>query len=106
MSINIKLSDKDEDSAAFHDYQYENDGVGGNREETIFSLSNVSGNGFDISLGYIRQNLKTGKWDTIWEQASEIDKVKIMFNGAIEKNSFLDMLQLILDAEKIASIIK
>ena len=104
--IDVKLSDMGEDSAIFNDLRYTNDCVGGNQNEMKLEIRNVSGNAIDIQVGFHELDSKTNKWQWKWKPLSDMDGVRIKITGAIENNEFLQMLQLILETEKMVEIIK
>lgn len=94
--IDVELSQLGEGNGIFHDLHYSNDQYGGNQNELVFEVHNISGN--PIELTY-----KDGMGDEwVCEQA---DRVKIRIKGGIEAGEFLNMLRLILEAEKMVSIL-
>jgi hypothetical protein len=103
--VNVKLSDLGEGMGVFHDLRYTNDRYGGNQNEMTLEIRNESGNIIDVELGTLRKNEVTKEWDMVWEH-NECDAVKVKVRGAIEHSEFLQMLQLILNAEKMVDIIK
>jgi hypothetical protein len=104
--IDVKLSDLSKDSAIFHDLRYANDCEGGNRNETKFEICNLSGNTIDIQIGFHELNAKTNKWQWKWKPLTDMDGVRIKIMGQCENREFLQMLQLILETEKMVEIIK
>jgi len=104
--IDIKLSDTGKDSAIFHDLRYANDREGGNQNETVFEITNLSGNTLDVQVGFNEQDYKTKNWQWKWKPLSDMDGVRIKIRGSIENSEFLQMLQLILETEKMVEIIK
>ena len=69
-------------------------------------IRNVSGNAIDVQIGFNELDAKTNKWQWKWKPLSDMDGVRIKITGAIENNEFLQMLQLILETEKMVEIIK
>jgi hypothetical protein len=104
--VNVRLGASGEDCAIFHDLRYANDNYGGNRNEMKLEIRNLSGNTIDVQVGRNKLNTLTGKWGYVWEKIDDLDGVRIKIKGSIENSEFLQMLQLILDAEKMVSIIK
>lgn len=108
--VDVSLSDLNTDGenhACFHDLRYTNDNSGGNRNEMTFQINNWSGN--DIGLEYAKytQNPRTGKNELMWTPSgSTVDAVRITIRGGVENYEFLNMLQLILETEKMVEIIK
>lgn len=94
--IDVKLSSLGEGHGVFHDLRYTNDNYGGNQNETTFAINNISGNPLEIQLmnedgTYLLEN---------------VDKLTIKIKGSIESGEFLNMLHLILETEKIVTILK
>jgi len=104
--IDVKLSDLGENSAIFHDLRYANDHEGGNSNEMKLEIRNISGNTIDVQIGYHEQDHKTKKWQWKWKPLSDMDGVRIKITGQCENHDFLEMLQLILETEKMVEIIK
>ena len=104
--IDIKLSDMGKDSAIFHDLRYANDREGGNGNETKLEIRNISGNAIDIQVGFHEQDQETKKWQWKWRPLPDMDGVRIKITGQCENHDFLEMLQLILETEKMVGIIK
>jgi hypothetical protein len=109
--IDIKLSDLPNDEyggiwGVYHDLRYANDCYGGNQNEMKLEIRNVSGNAIDIQIGRNTQDSKSGKWQYRWESIDDLDGVRIKIRGSIENSEFLQMLQLILETEKMVEIIK
>jgi hypothetical protein len=89
--VDVQLSRTLEgNECVFHDLHYTNDRYGGNKNETTFEISNDCGNPIRV------------EFDGIY---TELDRVKIHIKGEIENSEFLRMLHLILEAEKMVSII-
>ena len=110
--IDVKLSDLPNEEyggnlGIYHDLRYANDNYGGNQNETLFEITNSSGNTLDIEIGFFAQDpTSTDKWKWKWRPITEVDGIKIKIKGEIENSEFLQMLQLILETEKIVKIIK
>jgi hypothetical protein len=109
--IDVKLSDLPNEEyggnlGVYHDLRYANDNYGGNQNETLFEITNSSGNTLDIEFGFYEQNVQTDKWEWNWQTLRDVDGIKIKIKGGIENSEFLQMLQLILETEKIVKIIK
>lgn len=94
--IDVKLSQLGEGNGVFHDLRYTNDQYGGNQNDLTFEIHNISGN--PIELTYT--DGMGDEW--ICEQA---DKVKVRIKGGIEASELLNMLRLILEAEKMVQIL-
>jgi hypothetical protein len=105
-AIDVKLSNSGENCGVFHDLRYANDNYGGNQNEMKLEIRNVSGNAIDIQIGRNKQSSLTGKWGYVWESIDDLDGVRIKIRGSIENSEFLQMLQLILETEKMVAIIK
>lgn len=106
--IDVTLSHAGENMGIFHDFQYTNDNSASNSNRMTFRVENVSGNGIVVEGCFLRQD-KYGKWERNWYDlgnGEEFDGVRIRITGSIENGEFLQMLQLILDAEKMVEIIK
>ena len=104
--IDVKLSELGEGYGVFHDLRYSNDCYGGNQNETVFEITNQSGNAINVQIGFNEKNERTGKYQYQWKPISDLDGVRIKITGGIENSEFLQMLQLILETEKIVKIIK
>lgn len=105
--VNVKLSDAGEDEAIFHDLRYTNDNYGGNRNEMTFEIRNWSGNEIEVEYAEYMQNPVTNKTELVWAtDKPSFDAVRLTIRGACENSEFLRMLRLILEAEKMVSIIK
>lgn len=95
MSLDIQYSDSlKEGEGYFHDIKYTNEQVGGNQNETTFTIDNVCGNDLEIEFE------SDGK-----EYLCIAKKVKIRIKGGVENGDFLRALQTILDAEKISELL-
>jgi hypothetical protein len=95
--IDVTLGSLGEGNGVFHDLRYTNDQYGGNQNEITFELHNISGN--PIELTY------TDGMGDEWV-CEQTDKIKIKIKGGIEAGEFLNMLHLILETEKIVTILK
>jgi hypothetical protein len=104
--IDVKLSELGEGYGVFHDLRYTNDCYGGNQNETMFEITNQSGNTLNIEFGFYEQNVQADKWEWNWQTLRDVDGFKIKITGGIENSEFLQMLQLILETEKMVEIIK
>lgn len=104
--IDIKLSDTGDNSAIFHDLRYANDREGGNSNITKLEIRNLSGNTIDVQIGFNEKNERTGKYQYQWKPISDLDGIRIKITGQCENYEFLQMLQLILETEKMVEIIK
>ena len=104
--IDVKLSDLGNDFAIFHDLRYANDREGGNSNVMKLEIRNISGNTIDIQVGFHEKDERTGKWQYKWKPLSDMDGVRIKITGQCENHDFLEMLQLILETEKMVEIIK
>jgi hypothetical protein len=105
--VNVSLGHTGRDAAIFYDFHYKNDGEGGNREQTVFEITNLSGNSMTVETAVYATNTRTQKTELCWERPLEgCDAVRITFNGTLENSEFLQMLRLILEAEKMVGIVK
>ena len=104
--IDVTLSDLGDGYGVFHDLRYANDCNGGNQNKTEFEITNQSGNTLDIEFGFFGQHPATDKWGWTWRPMKDVDGIKIKITGSIENSEFLQMLQLILETEKMVEIIK
>ena len=103
------LSTETEDYGVFHDFRYTNDRSGGNQNEMMFEVRNETGNGIFVEGCLSEYDEKTRKWSSDWYDLTSgrpLDGVRIHITGGIENSEFLHMLRLILEAEKMVSIIK
>jgi len=109
--IEVKLSDLsngEEHYGIFHDLRYANDNYGGNQNQTVFEINNVSGNEIFVE-GCINEKDANGKWTRSWYDLTSgrgLDGIRIHITGGIENSEFLQMLKLILETEKMVEIIK
>jgi hypothetical protein len=105
--VNVRLGASGKDQAIFYDLRYTNDLQGGNHTETMFEIKNLSGNGICVETALYATNKRTNRTELVWEPALDgCDGIRITFRGSCENDEFLRMLQLILEAEKMVSIIK
>lgn len=104
--VQVRLGASDDEAAIFYDLRYSNDLQGGNHTETIFEITNLSGNGLEIQVATYRT--ERNKTTLVWHPVSPrgFDGIRIRFQGSAENGEFLRMLQLILEAEKMVEIIK
>lgn len=108
-AIDVKLSDSGENAGIFHDFRYTNDRENGNGNQSMFEISNESGNEIFVEVCITEQDPKTKKWSRNWHTLARgqgADGVRIHITGGIENSEFLQMLQVILEAEKMVDIIK
>lgn len=105
--VDVNLCQSDENAAIFHDLKYKADHLGGNHTETEFEIENLSGNGLEIELATYQTD-KRNRTTLVWHRVSPraFDGVRIKFRGSCENAEFLNMLRLILEAEKIVGIVK
>lgn len=105
--VRVRLGASDDEAAIFYDLRYSNDRQGGNHTETIFEITNLSGNGITIETAVYATDVRSQKTELVWETPMQYnDGVRITFRGSCENSEFLQMLQLILEAEKMVGIIK
>jgi hypothetical protein len=104
--VDVQLSESGDDAAIFHDLRYTNDREGGNKNEMTFEITNWSGNGIKVETAIYATNKRTQKTELVWETPLESDAIRLTIRGAFENSEFLHMLRLILEAEKMVSIIK
>ncbi len=107
MSVQVRLGASDDEAAIFYDLRYSNDLEGGNHTETVFEITNLSGNGIAVETAVYATNKRTNKTELVWETPLKYnDGVRLTFRGACENSEFIRMLELILEAEKMVEIIK
>lgn len=106
MKVDVTLSKSGEGAAIVYDLHYTNDNYGGNRNETTFEMVNDNGNTPVIEMAHYAKNLQTGHTELVWERPLTTSGIRITIQGEWENKDFLSMLQLILQAEKMAEIIK
>ena len=107
--IDVTLSASGEDYGIFHDLRYTNDCEGGNSSRMMFEVENLSGNEIFIEGGFLEQDPVTKAWRRNWYDLTRgrgLDGIRIHITGGIENSEFLQMLKLILEAEKMVEIIK
>ena len=105
--VDVNLADSGTESAIFHNLRYTNDHYGGNQNEMTFEITNWSGNNITVQTAVYATNLRTGRHELSWEKPMEgCDGIRITIRGACENDEFLRMLQLILEAEKMVSVVK
>ena len=107
--VNVKLSDSGENAGVFHDFRYTNDNNGGNSNSSMLEITNESGNEIFVEACITEQDPVTKKWVRRWVGTAGgqgLDGVRIHITGGIENSEFLQMLRLILEAEKMVEIIK
>lgn len=103
------LSSAEGSYGVFHDLHYVNNNEGGNRNTSMFEINNMSGNELFIEGCVLEQDSKTGKWSRNWYDLTSgqgLDGIRVHITGGIENEEFLQMLRLILEAEKMVEIIK
>jgi hypothetical protein len=105
MSNLVVSSTEVEGANIFHEHVYENDGSGGNSEQTRFSITNRSGNEIKVIAICSEYDLNTQKYCDR-EVEIEATSVTLEFNGSAENNELLMVMKAILDAEEIRYIIK
>jgi len=105
--VQVRLGASDDEAAIFYDLRYSNNLEGGNHTETVFEITNLSGNWLTVETAIYATNKRTNKTELVWEIPMEQnDGVRLTFRGACENSEFIRMLELILEAEKMVSIIK
>ena len=107
--VDIKLSNLGEHYGIFHNLEYTNDREGGNGNLMSFQVENVSGNEVFVDGCFETQNPDTKEWTRTWRNLNDFEGlagVRIYIRGSIEHAEFLQMLQLILETEKMVDIIK
>lgn len=104
--IDVQLGDSGDNAAVFHNLRYTNDGYDGNKNEMTFEIVNWSGNMIDAAVGSYATDEQTGKTRLVWGADDSFDAIRLTIRGSCENSEFLQMLRLILEAEKIVEIIK
>jgi hypothetical protein len=94
----IRLSDSD-DPPAFMDVGYTSDQDSGNSARTVLSLEDAGGATINL---YIKQRWK----DNQYIKVEDVTAVDVEIFGGVERSELLHAMKLILEAEKVASIIK
>lgn len=103
------LSNEEGNYGVFHDLQYVNNNEGGNKNTSMFEINNMSGNEIFIEGCMLEHDPITKKWSRNWYDLTSgrgLDGIRIHITGGIENEEFLQMLRLILEAEKMVEIIK
>lgn len=99
--VDVELSSSEQGAAIFHNLAYTNQGIGGNKNEMTFEVTNWSGNEIQVEVAQYRDN------KLVWaHQKTPVDAVRLTIRGQAENQEFLQMLRLILEAEKMVEIIK
>jgi hypothetical protein len=105
--IDVKLSDSGiEGAGIFHNLQYTNDRYNGNQNKMTFEIINASGNDIEAEITLSVYDQKTKKYRKDVHKLESLYGIKLTIKGALEHSDFLNMLQLILEAEKMVDIIK
>lgn len=105
--VDVNLADSgEENTAIFHNLRYTNDGYGGNKNEMTFEITNWSGNMISAAVAGYATDERTGKTKLMWGGEAPYDAIRITIRGSCENAEFLNMLRLILEAEKMVDIIK
>lgn len=105
--VNVSLGDSDDQAAIFYNLRYQCDHEGGNNTETVFEITNLSGNWVTVQTALYATDERTQKTALMWETPlPQNDGVRLTFRGSAENAEFLAMLKLILEAEKMVGIIK
>ena len=107
--IDVSLSDSEDEAGIFHGFRYTNDNDGGNSNASMFEITNQSGNEIFVEGCLMEQDSNTKQWERKWYDLTSgrgLDGVRIHITGGIENGEFLQMLKLILEAEKMVEIIK
>jgi hypothetical protein len=106
--IDVTLSKSDDGAGFFHDLRYTNDRDNGNGNASMLEITNQSGNELFAEICLEEQN-EHGNWEYKWypvERGQGLAGVRIRITGAWENSEFLEMLRLILEAEKMVDIVK
>ena len=105
--VDVNLSDSGENAAIFHDLWYTNDNKGGNKNQMTFGITNWSGNDIEVEIAQYVTDPRDNKTKLVWSnQTNPVSAVRLTIRGEMENSEFLQMLQLILEAEKMVGIIK
>lgn len=104
--VDVDLESSDDQAAIFYNLRYQCDHEGGNNTETIFEITNLSGNWVTVQTALYATDERTQKTELMWEAPLPNDGVRLTFRGSAENAEFLSMLKLILEAEKMVGIIK
>jgi hypothetical protein len=97
-TIDVSLGKTGEDAAVFLDVSYTNDNYGGNQNQIILEIKNVSGNEYDISYDCWEGREK------VTYAVEGVNSIRIKIRGTIELSEFLRGLQMILNAEKMSEL--
>ena len=103
--LNLRLSASyPTGQAPFHDWEYVTQGdPKSNQAVTSLILENTAGNSVEILAEFDPYVDDEGNTVTFTSWEMEVKKLTIVFGGGIERDNLLEMLQLILDAEKIGA---
>lgn len=105
--VDVDLESSDDQAAIFYNLRYRCDHEGGNNTETVFEITNLSGNWVTVQTALYATDERTQKTELMWETPlPQNDGVRLTFRGSAENAEFLSMLKLILEAEKMVGIIK
>ena len=107
--VDVTLSTGVDNAGIFHDLRYINDNEGGNSNASMLEIVNVGGNEIFVEGCVTEQDPNTGEWSRNWYDLTSgrgLDGLRVHITGSIENSEFLQMLQLILEAEKIVKIVK
>lgn len=104
--IDVTLSDSEEGRGTFHDWRYTNDLYGGSHNVATLEVFNASGNSIEVEIGRMHTDMATGEHRVVWRHTGDFEAVRIRICGAFENADLLDMLQLVLSAERMAEVIK
>jgi hypothetical protein len=108
-AVDVTLSKSGEEFGAFHDLRYTNDNEGGNSNASMLEITNHGGNDIFVEGCFLEQDPHTKKWNRTWYDLTSgrgLDGIRIHITGGIENSEFLQMLRLILEAEKMVDIVK
>lgn len=105
--VNVDLESSGDHPVFFYNLRYQCDHEGGNNTETVFEITNLSGNWVTVQTALYATDERTQKTELMWETPlPQNDGVRLTFRGSVENAEFLAMLKLILEAEKMVEIIK
>lgn len=104
--LNLKLSTiYPENQAPYHDWEYITRGdPHSNQAVTSLTVENTYGNPIEVWAEFDPYVDDAG--NTVSRTSMEVTKVTIGLGGGIERSNLLEMLQLVLDAERIGSKLK
>jgi hypothetical protein len=102
--LNLKLSHVyPAEQAPFHDWGYTTKGdPNSNQAVTYLEVENTAGNEIEIWAEF-DPYVEEGTGNTVSRTSMSVNKLTIGLGGGIERRELLEMLQLILDAEKIGA---